>query len=169
MIVCPVCEHAQAQGAECEVCGKELASGAAAIPPVPAVEGLEHTHHGAVSVPPERLAALEPTLHPESAFVPESVPDLDTGRAAPVDVDAPSVPDIERTAAPDDGPTALPAIVVCRYCRTPAAFGERICARCGMRLPVMEEAAAEVPAEPLLCSCGTPKRGASCPNCGARS
>ncbi len=170
MIVCPVCEHQQAQGAECEVCGRTLARGGAAVPPIPAVEGLEHTSHGAVAARAERLPGLEPTRHDESAYVPDRVPDLDTGRAAPVDVDVPPAPDVERTAVgiPDDGPTAVPALVTCRYCRTLATAEERICARCGMRLPIVEGAVQGPTVEARLCSCGTPVRGNACPSCGAR-
>jgi hypothetical protein len=170
MIVCPVCEHPQAQGAECEVCGKRFARGGAGVPPVPAIEGLEQTRHAGVAPRVEPLPDLEPTRQASGAYVPDRMPDLDTGRAVPLDVDAPPIPDIERTAAgsPDDGPTEVPALVTCRYCRTPAVAGERICARCGMRLPVVEGAPPKAVDEARLCSCGTPVSGAACPNCGAR-
>ena len=44
MVVCPMCEHQQEFGLECEVCGKELANlGALGAPPVSAdrMDGLE--------------------------------------------------------------------------------------------------------------------------------
>ncbi len=152
MIVCPVCEHVQAQGAECDVCGKKLLHGAAAIPFVPPVDGLEPTARAAVDVAEER------------------VPDLDAGRAAPVDVAGDRVPDLEvgGPAIPDDAPTALPAIAVCRYCRTPALPGERVCGRCGMRLPVFEEPSAEQAPPERRCGCGVLVSGPLCPSCGAR-
>jgi hypothetical protein len=182
MIVCPVCEHQQAQGAECEVCGKRLAAGAAAAAlAIPSVEGLEPTLHAAAGAPPaDQVAELEPTLHATSAAVPafDVTPDLEATRAAPVDVDAAPVADLERTATsgiPDDGPTSLPAFVTCRYCRTPAMPGERFCARCGMRVPVLAGADAAAGVGPgaeaaRICSCGTPVRpGATlCRHCGAR-
>jgi hypothetical protein len=180
MIVCPVCEHQQAQGAECEVCGKRLATGVApADLAIPAVEGLEPTFHAAAAAPAaDRVAELEPTRHDAAltAAAPalDVTPDLEATRAAPVDVEVAPTPDVERTAAgiPDDAPTALPAFVTCRYCRTPAMPGERICARCGMRLPVVEAGAAAAAAseEAPLCSCGmTLRPGVSlCPSCGAR-
>jgi hypothetical protein len=173
MIVCPVCEHAQPHGPECEVCGRRLARGpSAAELALPRVPDLEPTSHAPIDVTAQRLPDLEPTRHAAAAEpVPDAVPDLDAGRAAPVDVASEPVPGVERTSAPipGDAPTAIPAIVVCRYCRTPAAPGERICGRCGMRLPVVAGAEREeaVPAT-HLCTCGTPVRGAVCPSCGGR-
>jgi hypothetical protein len=177
MIVCPVCEHQQAQGAECEVCGKRLTAGVSAEDlAIPPVEGLEPTGHAPIDVvPTEQVAELEPTLRPSAAALPpDPTPDLEATRAAPVDVDVAPVPDVERTAAPeDDLPTILPTFVTCRYCRTPAMPGERICARCGMRLPVVTEGAAGAVGEATeqrTCTCGTPLRPdvSLCPSCGAR-
>jgi hypothetical protein len=175
MIVCPVCEHAQAHGGECELCGKRLAG-----PPPPApggdrLEGLEPTGHDArsIPVPPDAVPGLEPTGHAAVAPPLEAVPELEATAARPVDVDAARIADLEPTEAaglPGDGPTPLPAFPTCRYCRTPALPGERVCARCGMRLPVAA-AAAEPHREPAarLCSCGAPLRGPVCPACGARA
>jgi len=171
MIVCPVCEHPQAQGAECEVCGKRLASGpSAADLAIPPVEGLEPTLHAPSVAAAERIAELEPTLHAPAVDLPDVMPDLEATRTAPVDVDVEPVPDVERTSEgiPGDVPTALPAIQVCRYCRTPAMPGERICSRCGMRLPVLGGAGAEPTPAVRLCSCGAATRSSLCPTCGAR-
>ncbi len=171
MIVCPVCEHQQAQGAECEVCGKKLLHGAAAIPPVAPLEGFEPTGRPGVDAPPARMAELDPTHHAPARHVDDRVPDVDRGRADPVDPDVALLPDIDRgevAGIPGDAPTAVPAFIVCRYCRNPAMPGERICSHCGMRLPVYEEDAAKPELAARLCSCGTPVRGAVCPNCGAR-
>ncbi len=174
MIVCPVCEHAQERGAECEVCGKALlVRGAAAIPEVAPVEGLEPTGHAAVDAIEETVPELEPTLHRPVDVDAPPVPDVEPTRTGPVDVVADTVPDLERTQAdlPDDGPTPLPLTVTCRYCRTPAMPGERICGRCGMRLPALPGAAP--PAAPLAearrCTdCGAIAPGARCPACGSR-
>lgn len=177
MIVCPVCEHSQISGAECEVCGKRLAVPAAAVPVVAPVEGLEPTLHPSVDTPVERVADVEPTRHAPSRLAPElgadRVADLDSGRAAPVDVVAETTPDLERTAsALPDGPTAVPSFVTCRYCRTPAMPGERLCSRCGMRLPdfgVGAGAGERSPGEVKLCTCGAqPMADGRCPSCGVR-
>jgi hypothetical protein len=171
MIVCPVCEHAQAQGAECEVCGKRLGAPSVVDPVQPPVEGLEPTGRAAVDVPAAPLPELEPTRHAAAAAADDRTPDLEATRAAPVDVDVEPAADVERTAGgiPGDAPTALPAAVACRYCRTPAGPGERICGRCGMRLPVLASGPApDAAAEGWRCSCGTLARGSLCPSCGAR-
>jgi hypothetical protein len=178
MIVCPVCEHAQAQGAECEVCGKRLLAGVAPSDlAIPLMEGIEPTLQGAVDAPPERVPELEPTRLDTTAAAAapalDVTPDLEATRAAPVDVQVAPVPDVERTAMeiPGDVPTAVPAFVTCRYCRTPAMPGERICSRCGMKLPLVAASTGNsAPVVDRTCTCGTPIRpGASlCPSCGAR-
>jgi hypothetical protein len=174
MIVCPVCEHQQPAGSECEVCGRRLAEGLGTDPPVPALEGLETTvlagGDQAVAVAP--IPDLEATHHAPVLALPGSVPDVEPTRAAPVEVLEETVPDLERTQAglPDDGPTPLPALPTCRYCRTPAFPGERLCSRCGMRLPVVAGAAPAAPeAARRYCSCGVPVTGSLCPSCGARN
>jgi hypothetical protein len=170
---CPVCDHAQEGGAECEVCGRALAPALEAEVAVTAIEGLETTAlepagaDGAV----EPMAGLEPTLQAGAGEVgADPVPDLEPTLAAPVEAAGELVPDLEATAAPPSGdPRAeLPLFPVCRYCRTPAGPGERICGRCGMGLPVRAATAAAGPG-PRLCSCGTPITRAVCPACGARN
>jgi hypothetical protein len=178
MIVCPVCENAQAAGGDCEVCGRPLAragspGGPMAAPPVATVEGLEPTAHERVHVRVESLDDLEPTLRPPVDEVPGDALDLEAGRAAPVDVDAPALPDLERSddGIPGDDPTPLPALATCRYCRTPAMPGERICARCGMRLPLVDGPRATPAGDPeRRCGCGALVASGDrpCPSCGAR-
>ncbi len=173
MIVCPVCEHPQPTGAECEVCGKRLAAGSAGAPAVPLMAGLEPTLHEAAPVPPPTvIRELEPTAHgPVTEVRVDPTPGVEPTRAAPVDVDVAPAPGIERTEAgiPEDARTAVPALVVCRYCRTTAMPGERICTRCGMRLPVFDApASAEAAPEGRRCSCGAFVTRGLCPVCGAR-
>lgn len=173
MIVCPVCEHQQPQGAECVVCGKKILQGPAAVPVVPPMEGLEPTRHPDVDAGSEPVAGIERTRHAEAGQVTtETTPGLEETRAAPVDVEVVPTPDVERTVQgiPGDAKTALPVFAVCRYCRTTAMPGERICARCGMRLPVVEPAAPTEAAEAAgrTCSCGAVVRGDRCSSCGAR-
>ncbi len=171
MIVCPVCEHSQAQGPECEVCGKDVAERPAADVPIAPIDGLDPTAHPPIDAGDERIAELEPTRHAPATHVDEATPGLEATRVAPVDVEVERTPDVEPTASgiPGDLPTALPAVVACRYCRTPASFEERICARCGMRLPVMPAADGDAAAEHgWRCSCGTLAQRSLCPTCGAR-
>lgn len=180
MIVCPVCEHQQAQGFECENCGKQLArpAVAAAAPVTPMLE-LEQTRVVASErlnvavqpladleqnqqtagpdLPAQLVAELETTALPKAAAVPTApVPDLDTGRA---------VDDGQRTAAPSGA-------VTCRYCRNVQASGT-ICDKCGMRLPKApaprtQQAAAE-DGWTICTDCGTRALiGRLCPSCGTR-
>ncbi|HET8539240.1 MAG TPA: hypothetical protein VFL83_05155 [Anaeromyxobacter sp.] len=173
MIVCPVCDHAQPQGGECEVCGKRLVTGPAGIPPVAPVEGLELTRHpdaAAAATGVERLGELEPTAFAAAGDVAPEPVALEATRVAPVDVAVEPAPDVERLAdgLPDDAPTDVPLFPVCRYCRTEAMPGERVCARCGMRLPDLGAPAPAEGAPARRCGCGAMVRGALCPSCGAR-
>jgi hypothetical protein len=171
MSVCPVCEHAQPQGAECEVCGKRLVDGSAGVADVPPVAGLEPTLHDAVlAAAAAAIPELEPTGHAAVEARVDPTPGIEQTRVAPVDVDVAPAPDIERADAgfPGDAPTAVPAFVVCRYCRTTAMPGERICSRCGMRLPTFDAAGPEAAPEGRRCGCGTFVTQALCPVCGGR-
>lgn len=180
MIVCPVCEHPQAEGAECEVCGKRLASGpSAADLAIPAVEGLEPTLHASADATGEPVPELEPTLHDPAAaaaaITTDVTPGMEATRMAAVDVEVDQAPDVERIGdgIPGDAPTAVPTFLTCRYCRTPAMPGERLCSRCGMRLPVLAAGAGDAGGlvVPLrICTCGTTVRpdASLCPACGAR-
>jgi hypothetical protein len=171
MIVCPVCEHAQAQGAECEVCGKRLVAGPGALPDAPTIEGLEPTLQAAVPAGASaRIPELEPTGHAAVEAAPDATPDIEQTCVAPVDVDVAPAPDIERIedGLPVDAPTAVPAFVACRYCRTTAAPGERLCARCGMRLPIFEGARPDAAPAGWRCGCGALVTQSLCPSCGAR-
>ncbi len=175
MIVCPVCEHPQQSGSECEVCGKRFAPGALPVAAVVPMEGLEVTSYGPVDVAADAsgvIPELEPTLQAPVDAPPESTPGVEPTRAAPVDVDAAEIPDLERIAAaiPGDAPTALPVAPICRYCRTPAVPGEKICSRCGMRLPVIDAELVTGTAEGVhQCStCGAVTHRELCPACGNR-
>jgi RNA polymerase subunit RPABC4/transcription elongation factor Spt4 len=175
MIVCPVCEHSQEAGAECELCGKRFAAGTVPVAAVPRMAELEPTLHAdvrALDDIPATLPDLEPTSAAAVDAVPEFTPDLEPTATAPVDVESVSIPDIERQQAdlPGDGPTALPLAPVCRYCRTPAVPGERMCSRCGMRLPVIDpHLVPEGSTKVRLCTnCGSVTTRDLCPACGSR-
>ncbi len=171
MIVCPVCEHPQGQGPECEVCGRRLVEGPAGIPAVAPLAGLEPTRQPDVDVPAERLGGLEPTALPAGAdAAPQPVP-LEPTRIEPVEVVVEAAPGVERVGdgIPDDARTEVPLFVTCRYCRTEAMPGERVCARCGMRLPDFGGPIPEAATSDRQCGCGAIVRGGGlCPSCGAR-
>jgi hypothetical protein len=178
VITCPVCEQAQAAGDECQVCGRPLvgAGGATAAldeAPVEPMEGLERTLAAPVEAAVEVVPDLEPTLRVSAGAVPaEPMPELEATAAAPVQAPAEQVADLEPTAAAPSGDarTELPLFPVCRYCRTPAGPGQKICDRCGMQVVGLAPAgpAGEGP-RPRLCSCGTPITRSTCPACGARN
>jgi hypothetical protein len=175
VITCPVCEHPQEAGAECEVCGRALSTFGAIELPVTPLEGLEPTalNDGSWSGDVDVLPELEPTLQASAgAVAADPIPELEPTLAARVEAPGERVPDLEPTAAPPSGdaPTELPLFLVCRYCRTPAGPGDRLCGHCGMRLQVAPGppvGAAVV--GPRICSCGTPISRSICPVCGARN
>jgi hypothetical protein len=174
MVVCPVCEHAQAGRWECEVCGRRLEADPDAPPPGAALDGLESTLQApAPEAPPEVVPGLEPTGAPAlPAPAAGLLAEIESTRTSPVDPPVAPLPGVERAAdgVPAEERTPYPAVVVCRYCRTEAMLGARICERCGMRLPTAEPPAPEPEADAArLCSCGTPVRGSLCPSCGART
>jgi hypothetical protein len=103
------------------------------------LEGLETTalEVGAVTGEGGPLPELEPTLQATAGgVVVEPMPELEATLAAPVESPGELVPDLEPTAAAPsaDGRTELPLFPICRYCRTPAGPGEKLCGRCGMQL-----------------------------------
>lgn len=181
MVICPVCEHQQEFGFECDVCGKDLGGlNALGPPPVQAerIEGLEVTIPEKVGeVPVERVGELEGTHHGKVEVAPDVTPDLDLGRAPDVGaVQVERVADLTVDRAPDDGVrTALPTgAITCRYCRHVQATGN-VCERCGMKLPrVAAAAAAPAPTarkgEPIKVrckACGAPATaGERCTDCG---
>jgi hypothetical protein len=175
MTVCPVCEHAQVTGDECEVCGRRL-SGSAAPAVVSPLEGLERTaleEAGAVEAAP--LADMEPTAQSAEAVEGERMPDLErTGlEAVAAEAEGEAVPGLEPTSSdPLAWEERTPMVLAphCRYCRTPAVPGEVICGRCGMQLPLFRPAMAQSPeGVSWRCpSCGASVPADVCPGCGGR-
>ncbi len=170
MIVCPVCEHQQVTGAECDVCGKRLVEGPAGIPAVAPLDGLEPTRQPGADAPADRLSELEPTALGRAGDVAPEPVSLEPTRIDPVDVAVEAAPDLERIGEgiPDDPRTEVPLFVTCRYCRTEAMPDERVCGRCGMRLPDFGGPRPDADVAPRICGCGAAVRGALCPSCGAR-
>jgi hypothetical protein len=170
MIVCPVCEHPQPEGAECEVCGRRLVEGPGGIPAVAPLDGLEPTHALAVDVAPELLAELDPTALPAGVdAAPDPVP-LEATRIEPVEVAVEPAPDVERIGdgLPEDVRTEVPLFATCRFCLAEAMPDERVCARCGMRLPDFGGARPDRDPPGRRCGCGNFVPGAVCAACGAR-
>ena len=174
MIVCPLCEHQQAGGLECEVCGRALADATGAPAEPPPLVGLEPTLLASAAAPAaDAFPDLEPTGHAavEAAPAPPLLIELEPTLAPPVDApEGEAVPALERggEAIPDEERTPFPAVVRCRYCGTEGGFGERLCARCGMRLPVPAAFPAALHDDAVLCGCGMLVQGSRCPACGAR-
>jgi hypothetical protein len=174
-IVCPVCEHQQAAGSECEQCGRHLVEGRGTDAPVAPLDGLEPTAldaSAAAWVGAEApLLDLETTrFEPAGAAVEALIPDLVPTRADPVQVLVEETPDLERIAAaiPDGESPGLAASAVCRYCHTPVQPGDVYCGHCAMRLPRASPAAGPAPLAEPICGCGAPVTRAICPACGAR-
>ena len=156
MVICPVCEHAQDGGGECQVCGKRF------------------EHPGADEPRIARLPDLEPTvLEPRAAANVDPVPDLEptshqAGSAGGAPVEVASW--IERTSLPAEGASTpdLLAAAVCRYCRTPASPGDVFCGGCGLKLPFHARATALADPPLRRCRfCGVSGAGDACPSCGA--
>src|SRR5512144_443311 len=107
MITCPVCEHTQAGGDECERCGKRFGGrSAASRPDGPRLAELELTPYqgGQVEVATQRMAELEQTqLNRGPDLPPVSFPEMERTRMGVGDVDAPPIPDLDMGRAPDDG------------------------------------------------------------------
>jgi hypothetical protein len=181
MVACPVCDTPRTQGDACEVCGLPFPAAGRGEAPVPPAEGLEPTGYAPVLPPQEAMVELEPTaVGGVGEIAAPLVEGLEpTGLAgsgatpgAPGSFDPPAAPveGLEPTAAdPVPGDSAPPGPVVCRYCRTPASGPELLCARCGMRLPLVRPPRPKAAAVLKACSdCGTPSAGSQCPACGAR-
>ncbi|NBD09360.1 MULTISPECIES: hypothetical protein [Corallococcus] len=141
MIICPVCDHVQSEGEECEGCGRRFPDLVNAPPAVVApMPELELTHHagGRAEVDAPPLPELDLTRLRSGPDLPAmSVPDLELTRSG----DTGAVPvapmmDLDTGRAQDDGVrTAAPVgAVTCRYCRHVQAEG-LMCDGCGMRLP----------------------------------
>jgi predicted amidophosphoribosyltransferase len=178
MVVCPLCEHPQATGEDCEVCGKRL-TGPGVVPlPVEALPGFEPTVAAATGAAyADPMPGLEPTLMAPVDAVALPATEVEPTRMAPVNPPVEVVPGFEPTEAepiPGDAPAALPAVRVCRYCRTPAPPSDVICGGCGMKLPAFGPGPADVAASgepaPVRCfSCATLNSGPErfCSGCGA--
>jgi hypothetical protein len=174
MPTCPVCDHSQPSGDECEVCGKRFV-GVASDVPVATTPGLEPTRFDAVEAPAERVEGLETTAFEAAGDAPgERMDEALEPRIEGLIVSVTPMPDIERHLSepipdePDELPRAGP--VLCRYCRTAAMPGDKFCGKCGMRLSRYEpvKLAAAERGEMICNDCGSLGPGPRCRRCGAR-
>lgn len=185
MITCPVCEHTQAQGHECENCGHRLSAPPAVSGDVQRLPDLEATPYagGGAEVSPERVPELEQTRFRSGPDLPPvAFPEMErTVSGGAGEVDVPMIADLDTGRSEDDGiRTAAPSgPVTCRYCHHVQEEGS-LCDRCGMRLPYTATPA--IPAEwsdgtrrarvdlddlRVRCKCGAPaKAGQRCGDCG---
>lgn len=184
MIICPLCEHQQLQGDECDNCGKKLQAPrpvAVAVAPLPELEQTQFAG-GRAPVVAETVPELELTRQKAGPDLPpQAVPDLAPtrlDRRALAAVPVAQMSDIDTGRAEDDGVRTMAPIgpVVCRYCRNVQGEG-MFCDRCGMRLPRVRmdftgtpSASANEGSSWVNCPrCTTPNRpGRSCTTCGAK-
>ncbi|MFN0061776.1 MAG: hypothetical protein ACKVPX_04575 [Myxococcaceae bacterium] len=155
MTPCPVCEHPQAQGTVCDVCGKSWAPAAPVSVHTDLVEGLDTGRFVSGRLPEaDAMPDLERTVAPAVGEVSVApVQDLDMGRSAPVGT-----------------PTPLEAARACRYCKKEQPDG-LFCDQCGMRLPTFPKAAVQASPsamEKVRCRRCSERvlLGARCPSCG---
>lgn len=181
MTVCPLCNHQQAQGAECDNCGRVLTVTKVPDLPTARLPDLELTQlpGGNAPVAAAVMPELERTQLGTGPDLPQaSVPDLEMTRATPVHVSVQRIAEFEGHLADREPKTAAPpsdtAGTTCRYCRNVQLTGA-MCDRCGMRLPryapTRAQAAAaagvELEVPEVRHSCGARTRpGGPCSSCG---
>ena len=161
-----MCEHQQAQGDECEVCGKKLTAAAPVVVAVATLPELEQTQLAGGRAPVQAAAIPDLELtrqQPARDVAVQPVPELDTGRSSAGDVAVAPMADMDTGRAASDGTrTAAPSgAVVCRYCRNVQATGA-VCERCGMRLPKLRMERTETAAPAGRVEAGEWTR---CPRC----
>ena len=180
MITCPLCEHQQEFGFECEQCGKDLGTLAdLGLPPTrdEPLEGLE-THEAVGDVAPETLPEIERTTYAPAEVSPDVTPEIElTAHGSVGEVPVEPLIDLTVDRVVDDEPRTpqVKGSVSCRYCHH-VQPEQLLCERCGMSLPRLAgTAAARVPVsvirphdEMTRCrACGAPaKVGQRCGDCG---
>lgn len=171
MVVCPLCEHPQAQGDTCDVCGRALREAGATAVPTPPLVGLESTAlEQGESAAVERMPELTSHRAPEADVASPPVPDLEpTSLPSPAPLELEPLPDLEQSPLASGPPFPSAPILACRYCGH-RQDGGSLCERCGMQLPRV--AREQDAAEDGLSSC--PVCGVKghlrerCPACGAQ-
>lgn len=168
MARCPLCEHEQALGDACDVCGRALRG--AGVVPVTAqlLEGLEPTGHASAPAPaPGLMPELAPTGvpavldvgGPREAWVEATLQEAVSVAVVPLEV--------ERTAG-DGARSPREALASCRYCGELVPGGEAFCLRCAMHVEARTSVLEAAPDLVRCRACGLPSGGARCPACGER-
>ncbi len=139
MVLCPLCEHAQAVGATCDGCGKSLVEQGAPTEAVAPLEGLESTRF-------DPIDATLPAEAPMAQLAGHRAPAVEIAASASLDVEATRFAwvrafgptpmlELERTRFEDESArTPVSSVVACRYCGNRQTEGA-LCDRCGMQLP----------------------------------
>lgn len=143
-MICPLCEHQQDFGLECDVCGKELGGlGELGLPPVQLehVEGLEATAaQGVGEVALEKVTGLEIAVLPQekNAVAQTTLTCRYCKRQQPpgrfcdscgMTLSATAPARLQKKVASEK--------TRCRFCGAPAQTGER-CGDCGREVPYPE-------------------------------
>jgi lipopolysaccharide biosynthesis regulator YciM len=169
---CPVCEHSQDFGFECEACGSALDPlGVLPAPPAPAVklDGLELHQFETAEGTTDLAVGLERHAYVVDGAVTASatpVEDLERTEfaAQQVAVEALAI-DADR-AEPSRSFAVAPTRFPCRYCRHVQASGA-VCEKCGSFLPRVAQAQLKPTAELRCTACGALTQAAArCPACG---
>ncbi|HLL53609.1 MAG TPA: hypothetical protein VK447_08695 [Myxococcaceae bacterium] len=197
MIICPVCEHQQAQGDECENCGKKLVARTQAAVQVSAMPELEQTviADPKLQVPAAVMQELEQTVVADRKLQVQAAPMTEmeqTRQQAGPDLPQQSVPDLEMTrqaqAGPDlpvqplqdfdSGRVAEASRPPPRAAEAPAPVekpeGHGACTKCKKWQPLAEGMVCVTCSSPLYGACNKCKRwqpvtdGFACTVCGSQ-
>ncbi len=170
MARCPLCDHEQALGDACDVCGRALRGAGVVLAPAPPLEGLEPTGHAPAAAPagalvlmpelePTGVAAVPLVAGPREAWIEATLQEAVSVAVEPLEV--------ERTAG-DGERSPREALASCRYCGELVPDGEAFCLRCAMHIEPRASAQEAAPDLVRCRGCGAAGSGERCPACGER-
>ncbi|GEJ58447.1 hypothetical protein [Anaeromyxobacter diazotrophicus] len=168
MARCPLCDHEQALGDACDVCGRALRGAGVVRVPVQLLEGLDPTGYASAPAPsgaampelePTGVSAVPAVAGPREAWVEATAQEAVAVAVEPLEV--------ERTSG-DGERSPREAVVRCRYCGELVPEGEAFCLRCAMHIG-SRASAPEAFVEQVRCrACGAAGSGERCHACGER-